>query len=180
VLDLYAEPGAATRPVVALSADIGLGKTRAWRERAAAVFLAAGRSPVLAVPRHRLGAEVVRDLTGAGISAQVYRGREAIDPEQPDEKMCRDFGRINLITEALGSVSARACQRRDKQCQFFDACGYQRQRLQRPDLWIVAHQCLFRAKPSFIPVRTCSRSMKPSGAHLCMGSIVRSGSGCAG
>ena len=77
-------------PVLALSSDVGLGKTTAWRELVAKPLVAAGHPCVLLVPRHRLGDEIVRDL-GAGISARVYRGREAEDPEAPGHKMCRDI-----------------------------------------------------------------------------------------
>ena len=61
-------------PVFAIGADIGLGKTRAWRERVAAVLVAAGKHPVLAVPRHRLGDEIVRDLAAAGMTAASIVG----------------------------------------------------------------------------------------------------------
>ena len=43
------------------------------------------------MPRHKLGDEIVRDCAEAGITARVYRGREADDPEAPGEKMCRDW-----------------------------------------------------------------------------------------
>ncbi len=151
MFDLNAEPGETAPPVHAVAADIGLGKTRAWRERVAAVLVAAGKHPVLAVPRHRLGDEIVRDLAEAGVDARVYRGREALDPELSDVKMCRDFGRAEIITSALAPVSSRACKHRDRECEFFATCGYQRQRQQRPDVWVVPHQLLFRAKPGFIP-----------------------------
>jgi hypothetical protein len=66
-------------------------------------------------------------------------------------KMCRDTERARLIEDALGDVSAHACQHGDQVCEFYAGCGYQRQRRQRPDLWIVPHQLLFRDRPDFIP-----------------------------
>jgi putative DNA primase/helicase len=137
-------------PVLALSVAVGLGKTRAWRERVALALARTTHTGVLAVPRHRLGDEIVHDLAAAGITARVYRGREANDPDQPGEKMCREIERAMLITEALGAVTPRACKKKDKECGFYHVCGYQRQRQQRPDIWIVPHQLLFRERPSFI------------------------------
>ena len=93
----------------------------------------------------------MHDLAEAGITARVYRGREANDPEQLGQKMCRELERATLITDALGAVAPRACKHKDKECDFYHVCGYQRQRRQRPDIWIVPHQLLFRERPSFIP-----------------------------
>ena len=39
---------------------------------------------------------------------------------------------------------------RQDECEFFNVCGYQRQREQQPDVWIVPHQLLFRQRPAFI------------------------------
>jgi putative DNA primase/helicase len=143
-------------PTHAVAADIGLGKTRAWRERVAAVLVAAGKHPILSVPRHRLGDEIVRDLAEVGVIARVYRGRDALDPEtdDPDAKMCRDIGRVELIEGALASAASHACRHRDRECEFYNLCGYQRQRSAEPDVWVVPHQLLFRRKPSFIPQPT--------------------------
>src|SRR4051812_3639704 len=88
-------------PVHAVNAEIGTGKTRAWRERVAPRLIAAGKSPGLGVPRHKLGDEIVRDFAAAGITARVYRGREADDPEAPGEEMCRDLPRVKAIEFAL-------------------------------------------------------------------------------
>jgi putative DNA primase/helicase len=144
-------PAPPVAPALALSVEVGLGKTRAWRERVALALAGTTLTGILAVPRHRLGDEIVYDLAQAGITARVYRGREANDPEQPSEKMCREIERATLITDALGAVAPRACKHKDKECDFYRVCGYQWQRQQRPDIWIVPHQLLFRERPSFIP-----------------------------
>jgi putative DNA primase/helicase len=138
-------------PVQAVSVDVGLGKTRTWRDRVAPALVGGAFTGVLAVPRHRLGDEIVRDLAEAGRTARVYRGREAADPEQPGEKMCRALDRATLISDSLGEVSRRACKHQESVCEFYHVCGYQRQRRAGPDIWIVPHQLLFRARPSFIP-----------------------------
>jgi putative DNA primase/helicase len=149
--DAYVPPAPPACPVQAVSVDVGLGKTRTWRERVAPALVGGGLPGILAVPRHRLGDEIVRDLAAAGIRVRVYRGREAADPEQPGEKMCRALERATLISDALGGVSRRACKHKESVCEFYDVCGYQRQRRALPDIWVVAHQLLFQARPSFIP-----------------------------
>jgi len=106
---------------------------------------------VLAVPRHRLGDSIVVDLAQDGIAACEYRGRDQDDPTAPGERMCRESERVQLIQEALGPVSTHACKSGDKQCPFFESCGYQRQRLERPDMWLIPHQLLFYQRPDFIP-----------------------------
>ena len=105
---------------------------------------------MLAVPRHKLGDEVVADFAAAGTTAHVFRGREAYDPEAPGEKMCRDLERVREIEGALGRASTQACKSKKGQCEFFNVCGYQKQRQQQPEVWAVAHQLLFRQRPSFI------------------------------
>jgi putative DNA primase/helicase len=150
MIDFNATPAELPPSARGVCADIGLGKTRMMRERVAAELVRHKMNLVVAVPRHRLGAEIERDLEAAGISACVYRGRDADDPDAPGRKMCWEMPRAQLIYEALGSVSPLACQHGDKQCRYFETCGFQRQRLQRPTIWIVTHPCLFRVRPSFI------------------------------
>jgi len=140
--------------VQAISVDVGLGKTRTWRERVAPALVRGAFPCILAVPRHRLGDEIVHDLAETGITACVYRGREAADPEQPGENMCRELARVTLIADALGIVSRQACKHKGSVCESYDVCGYQRQRQGQPDVWIVPHQLLFRVRPSFIPEPT--------------------------
>jgi len=138
-------------PTLGLAAPVAIGKTKAYRDTVATGLVKAGLSGVLAVPRHKLGSEIVADLAEAGITARDYRGREADDPEKPGEQMCRDLERVTLIEDALGDASRNACKRGADKCEFFDACGYQRQRAAQPDIWIIPHQLLFRPRPSFVP-----------------------------
>jgi len=148
---VYGEPYTPPPPVNGVITDTGLGKTRQWRQQIAAPLIGQGLRPALAVPRHKLGDEKVLDLAAAGITGFVYRGRDADDPNAPGHKMCREQERIGAITQALGSVPSRACKNGDKKCPSFEVCGYQRQRLERPQMWIVPHQLLFHERPEFIP-----------------------------
>jgi hypothetical protein len=132
--DAHVPPAPPAFPVQAVSVDVGLGKTRTWRERVAPVLVGAAFTGVLAVPRHRLGDEIVGDLAEAGITACVYRGREAADPAQPGEKMCRELDRATMIRGALNSVAPHACKYKEAECGFYRLCGYQRQRKADPDI----------------------------------------------
>ena len=91
-------------PAWAINVDVGLGKTRAFREIVAPELVRDGLSVVLAVPRHRLGDEIVCDFAADGITARVYRGRDADDPDAPGEKMCREHERAAAIFQAMGDV----------------------------------------------------------------------------
>jgi putative DNA primase/helicase len=142
------------QPLYAVEGDaspVGTGKTRRWINNIAVPLIAAGIPCVLAVPRHKLGDEIVNHLSAIGITSEVYRGREADDPDTSGVKMCRDLKRAELITEALNNVASNACKRGTDECQFFNICGYQAQRHKKPDAWIVPHQLLFRERPNFIP-----------------------------
>ena len=64
-------------PVLSVNADLGVGKTLMFVVWVIKVLVEAGYHPVLAVPRHKLGDEIVRQLAEHGIIGRVYRGREA-------------------------------------------------------------------------------------------------------
>jgi len=113
--------------------------------------VAEGIPIVLAVPRHRLGDEIVIELDGHGIAGRVYRGRDSVDPEVPGQKMCRDLDRAELLKGAVASISQKGCKHGAAECEFYRDCGYQRQQRLAPQVWIVPHQLLFLERPDFIP-----------------------------
>jgi hypothetical protein len=140
-------------PVAGLWVDSGIGKTRAIREQLAPPVLTEGRNIVIHVPRHRLAGEIIGDFAAAAepIDAAGYRGRDYVDPDAPGEKMCREQDRITAIGDALGNLAMRACKHGPHECEFYKVCGYQKQQLRRPQLWLVPHQLLFQSRPGFIP-----------------------------
>jgi putative DNA primase/helicase len=148
---VYGQPYVPPPPIIGIITDTGLGKTLYWCKNVAAPAIKRGSRVVLFVPRHKLADEIVNMVAKLGITACVYRGRDADDPMAPGEKMCREQERIKAIGEALGSVPSLACRRGDKQCPFYETCGYQRQRRERPQMWIVPHNLLFYERPDFIP-----------------------------
>ena len=153
----------AAPPVHAIRVDTGLGKSHAAR-RAAALQLrqmrAAGdqHTVAFAVPTHALGAEQVALFSAlpeaAGLRAAVWRGREASDPEQPAQAMCRDLAAVDDARAAMADVQSAVCRRvvdgKAIECPHFSACGYQRQRGVKADLWFIPHELLFSAKPAAV------------------------------
>ena len=146
-------------PVHALAVSTGVGKTRATARTVAAHVVArrgtaAAAKPILyAVPTHRLGAEIETQFAEHGVTARVFRGREAPDPDRPGETMCDDVEAVQIALSLGATVQTACCKTkledgREARCLFFDVCSYQRQKADRPEVWIVAHQMLFQAQPA--------------------------------
>src|ERR1019366_4937557 len=144
-----------TPPVHALGVSVGAGKTEAALRHSLRVLSQLrndgdGRVIVIAVPEHRLSAEIAGRFSalareqGANLSARVWRGREAKRPGGgADERMCGD---LNTVREALPlaiDVGKEVC----RVCRLARNCAYVAQRGGDADLWIVAHQMLFHAPP---------------------------------
>ncbi|MGU3537740.1 hypothetical protein [Methylobacterium sp. A54F] len=144
-------------PAHAIGVTTGVGKTRT-AARAIAAHLLGRRGtvqtpkPILyAVPTHRLGAEIERLFAKQGLSARVFRGRQAPDPDRPGQTMCDDVEAVEIALNLGEPVETSCCRLKEglvtlHQCQHFHTCAYQAQKAGRPDVWIVAHQMLFRAQ----------------------------------
>lgn len=154
-------------PVHAIRADVGIGKSVAARRHAARLLAAMrangdARTVVIAVPTHKLGDEQAIAFEtepaarAAGLTAMVWRGREALDPDAPGKAMCQNLDAVKDAREVLADVQTTVCQKKGGiaedfqmiRCPMFSACGYQRQRLGTADLWIVPHEVLFAQKPA--------------------------------
>lgn len=138
-------------PVFGINGPSGIGKTDRMLKCAAGLALA-GEHVVVAVPRHKLGDQIVRDLADLGVTAHCYRGREADDPVNSKLKMCRRPIAVNAITFSIHEPEGFACKNKagDK-CEYYDGCPYQKQKQQTPMVWVIPHQLLFEERPSFIP-----------------------------
>lgn len=150
-----------TPPAMGLPVDVGLGKTSQVRDQVIADIksdrIRSGKV-VFAVPRHDLGEEQVEAFKAAGINAVLWKGRSAPDPtpENPDQRMCRDLGaQADALTAQL-AVEQTACavnrDGKDYKCQYFEVCGYQRQKRRAvyAQVIICAHDSLFHAMPQVI------------------------------
>ena len=145
----------------AVRVGTGAGKTRA-AVGAVAEDIRARRATgdhlpwIYAVPRHDLGEEIASLFQALGVSARVYRGRSAEDPDLAGTgvEMCLDLKSVGLAQQ-IGANVARACCKgedlttgRHALCAVHSLCGYQRQLREQPDVWIVPHQILFRGGSS--------------------------------
>nr|WP_176849787.1 toprim domain-containing protein [Belnapia rosea] len=158
-------------PVHAIRVGVGIGKSENARRMIARELAAMRhrgdlRTAALAVPTHALGDEQARrfealpESRANGLSAAVWRGRRAPDPQAPGFAMCRNLEAVADAQAVGATVQTSVCRqvRRDKDsgerteilCPFFDECGYQRQAVQRPDLMIVPHELIYSQKPKAI------------------------------
>ena len=132
------------------------------------------RTIAIAVPAHALGEQqaaawqVLPSVQAAGLRVAAWRGRGALDPadqsyadpdvpEAAKARMCGDLERVADVHAVGLSAQTAACKRtikdtdgnrRTVKCPLFDGCAYQAQQKVRADLWLVAHNSLFHAKPS--------------------------------
>lgn len=145
-------------PVQAIRVATGVGKTRiAARMIADRVRAGAERPFAYAVPTHRLGTEIVSQFHEHEVSARVFRGRSAPDPDRPGRTMCDDLDAVDLALKLGAPVQASCCKGKAPsgakvECAFFDSCSYQRQMNSRPQVWIIAHQLLFHAQAGIGPI----------------------------
>jgi hypothetical protein len=144
-----------TPPVVAIRSDTGVGKTEEVIQSVAARRgngVLAKRPLFYTVDRHKLGDEIVQRLAAMGVRAKVFRGRTAVDPDDPEHEMCRNKVPVKLAARAMADISETCCKLGQRKCPLFDGCAYQRQKQgPPPDVWIMAHDMLFYAQKSFGP-----------------------------
>ena len=151
-------------PVHAIRVDVGSGKTLTAYAKSIQLLVemrAAGdtRAAAFAVPTHALGDEQAAifqvHARGTGLTAAVWRGMSATDPDSPANPMCRNLEAAQDAKDAMLDVFKTTCKRKlangeEAICPHFSACGYQRQRESSADLWIVAHEMIFGEKPNTI------------------------------
>ncbi|MGU3538895.1 hypothetical protein [Methylobacterium sp. A54F] len=144
-------------PVHALAVSTGVGKTRITARALARHLLDrrgtldAPRTTLYAVPTHRLGDEIVELFAEHGITAQVFRGRQAPDPDRPGQTMCDDLEAVELALSFGATVATSCCKAKlvdgtEALCPHFLSCSYQRQKAATPDVWIAAHQVIWQAQ----------------------------------
>jgi hypothetical protein len=119
------------------------------------------RNVAIAVPTHKLAdeqAQRIMDLPearAAGLVVRVWRGRSADDPKAPGQTMCRDVPAVELARGVALDPQSTVCHRpmpdgSVAECRHFKVCGYQRQRMAKADIWLVAHQLPFATKPDTV------------------------------
>jgi putative DNA primase/helicase len=148
-------------PVHAIRAETGIGKTRCFAARLAAHLHGTDERPWLyLVPTHRLGDDTAERFREQGLTARVYRGRDAADPmiegnldlpKQKQVRMCRALEQVKLAMACGQDVNTACCKNKHQQCKFFHECGYQRQLAdgEQPNVWLAAHNMLFHPQKLF-------------------------------
>ena len=137
------------RPGVTLiEATLGLGKTSATISALDDLLATSDAGAVvLAVPIHRLGRQMVKDIRAVVPKRRVVQmyGAEAQDPFNPDETVCkrldeyREQASLMLDVEELCSV-----------CAWKDKCLHQTSKSKCADVYIVSHQ---RLKSDGLPLK---------------------------
>jgi hypothetical protein len=141
------------------------GSRKSTAMRAAAVAYVTehpGQSVVILVPRQKLGDEQVKALLkehpNGAFTAALWRGRHRDDPEAPDPKhpgkflpMCWRSEEAKELEAALVNVDKHLCKRgrggRAVRCPHFEACGYQRQKRIKANIWMAAHEMMIHEIP---------------------------------
>jgi putative DNA primase/helicase len=141
------------QPVNVLKVGLGIGKTREGIS-AAIRWHKQGRGPIVyAVPTHHLSGEVlsrIKEQAKGEITVEVWRGREAQDPESDGDQMCLDLDAVRAVQSVGGNAQELVCAKDGRKCALFDICGFQRQRQKKADMWVVSHASLFSEKPEAI------------------------------
>lgn len=148
-------------PILGLAIDVGLGKSTGARALIAALLKSGAignRKVVYGVPRHDLGQDQVEEFEKIGVKAMLWKGRSAPDPSDTNSEqlMCLDIEATQDAIDSELQVEPTVCKLRREaivyRCQFYDNCGYQRQKhaARKADVIVCAHDALFHIKPTAI------------------------------
>jgi len=134
-------------PRSGLAAQVGLGKTEAYISRLDKLLatLRKGHCIFIGLSNHNLSAELKQRLWQHGIEAEVYLGPAQLDPDQAHKTMCHVPDKLKVFQEA--GIGWKLCAA----CSFFQQCGFQKQRKKKSQVWIGAHQIIFRKRRAPIP-----------------------------
>lgn len=152
-----------TPPVMAMGVDTGGGKSHAAIKHLVQSVIkirAAGdnRAIVFAVPEHGLSKEIekrIRDeLTkaGADYSVAIWRGREAKKPNasNDDDRMCDNLQTVREASDLHVKIEEEICKKCPHNPTKGGSCQYLLQKGLTADIWVAAHQIIFRKPPTAI------------------------------
>jgi putative DNA primase/helicase len=140
-----------------LHCDVGLGKSTEGIAMVAN-YIAKAKTEgyphrvLWLVPHHALSAEAFKGMVAAGVEVEVWRGRDADDPNSTDPKtgnpyqMCRDTEAVNDANAVGAEVDKTVCGTlTGAHCPFLATCAYKAQRdaCETADVVIAAHNVLF-------------------------------------
>ena len=152
-----------TPPVMALGVDTGGGKSHAAIKHLVQSLIkirAAGdnRSIVFAVPEHGLSREIEKRIhkelekAGANYAVAIWRGREAKKPNaaNDDDRMCAEIQTVREASELHVKIEEEICKKCPHNPVKGGACQYLLQKGLTADIWVAAHQIIFRKPPTAI------------------------------
>lgn len=131
--------------VWAIKSITGLGKTGQIILKIAAVT---NLHAIYAVPNHDLSSEIMNRFLAANQSVKRFLGRDQDDSENPGIKMCLKSELTKTIALAHMPVSQTCCSSGENRCEFFDVCGYQRQKQGKAKVIVIASDTLFHDQAS--------------------------------
>jgi hypothetical protein len=140
-----------TASVSAIRVATGVGKTETAARVIAELIRARNlRAPVLyAVPTHKLGENIAIQFRQHGLTAAVWRGREAF--AEDGSPLCDDLPAVKLAQKAGAPIEESCCRGEtptgtSAECALYNSCLYQKQKKKQPDVWLVSHEMLFIAQ----------------------------------
>jgi len=132
-------------PFQVIRVPVGTGKTRGMIETVGKVIAdlrAQGdkRAVLIYAPDHKLNDQIKDDFSryAPSVTVAVRRGREANNPDAPDEQMCRNLGEVNRAQKFLLDVSGIVCA----SCPFAATCAYLKSKSVMADVYIMPHAAL--------------------------------------
>jgi hypothetical protein len=134
-------------PKHGLEAQVALGKTEAVLMRIPELvsILRPGHCVLIAVPNHKLSRELEQRAHAHSLDVEVYLGPAQGDPDQPDKTMCWIPDQFSAFQ--MAGIGGKLC----KVCPHRLSCGFQKQRRKKSQVWIAAHQVIYRKRIKPIP-----------------------------
>lgn len=153
-----AAPAEDSPPVHIIKIDTGAGKTAEALHGATTMVVQLRktgdrRNIVIATPTHNLSAELMGRFAAQpeaqenGLIAQIWRGRQAEDPDSPGNLMCRNFRAFREVQALHLDAEKQVCGICPYGPNGAGNCSYLAQRNLHGDVWFVSHNMMFEAAP---------------------------------
>jgi hypothetical protein len=139
-----------------IASELGLGKSTEVQKLAAKVIPKRKTEGVphkilLAVPYHKLGGQMAKNLEALGLNVVVWLGRE-YETEDGEHPACDNVPVVKMARKAGADIDKQVCSNSKQQCPFALTCYYQQTRSQakHADVVICAHDLLRNPLPKEI------------------------------
>lgn len=137
----------------AMKVAVGIGKTKTAQDCIADYIKNAQQANIphrvlWLVPTHKLSKDTCDDFINLGVSVEVWRGRDAADPNNAPNTMCLKGEDCKEASKAGADPDQVVCgSKKLGFCPFFNTCGYRAQKVScaNADVVIAAHNFIFMA-----------------------------------